>query len=444
MKNIKRILSLIIVMALLLTMMAVPAMAKDSDTNETDIIGSLYLSATPTTITVRGATGSYSFRIDDSTTWTTNATFSGLYPNTEHTVYAKTGSAPEITVGKITTKAVESHANGAYIDANAPKREAALTYLHSATFTNDLRINYYVPRTGIEGVYTNLRLYVEKEYYGSGSREYRTYILKDYDLKTVNKAPYYRFVFSNLAAKEMADAITVTLYADDASGNTHIWPIDSYCLTDYVNEAFEKSSSVNMKKLAADLVSYGAAAQTYFGYRTSALATSFVDSAALNTYKTSIASSDYPADFYTVDDISKEKATWSGRSVVFSDSMVMKFYVTFDASSYPNAQSLKNVTLTYTYNDINGSPVSRTVNDWKLNSGTQYTLSIADIAAKDAWSDCTIVVKDGSTQICDTLHFSIGAYARHAIDFSSSANMVALAKAVLIYTKSSTNYFLYK
>ncbi|MCQ2422585.1 MAG: hypothetical protein MJ064_06290 [Lachnospiraceae bacterium] len=445
MKNIKRILSLIIVMALLLTMMAVPAMAKDSDTNETDIIGSLYLSATPTTITVRGATGSYSFRIDDSTTWTTNATFSGLYPNTEHTVYAKLGSAPEITVGKITTKAIESTTNGAYIDssASAVKLPITFSYVKTCSLNNSLELNFYVTKKKFAD-YSNLRLYVEKKQYTPSSSSYvwNTYILKPVDA-TYNGAACYKFILNNIAACEIGDDVVITLYAEDSTGATYISPITAYNVSDYCYEQLN-SSDAKLKTVLVDLLNYATSAQTYFSYNQSNPI-----NGKLTAAQKSLGTSTVPS----VQKISQRLALDGAISKFFEATVSLQSSILFNPYfTYPSGTDFSNIRMRVTYTtelgvkrDYYVSAKNR-IYKQQTNGGVKYdsyAFPVSDIAAPDFDKAITLTIYDGNTQISDGRIYSIQTYAYNWLvtNTTSDPALTKLMGEMMKYSASARTYF---
>ena len=82
--------------------------------------------------------------------------------------------------------------------------------------------------------------------------------------------PYYAIVYDGLAAKEMADTITVTIY--DSFGEP-ISNSKSDSARDYVSRAFDGQSPEG-KTMMVDMLNYGAAAQGSFGYGVDDLANS--------------------------------------------------------------------------------------------------------------------------------------------------------------------------
>ncbi len=83
---------------------------------------------------------------------------------------------------------------------------------------------------------------------------------------------YYAIVYDGLAAKEMGDAFTVTIYNGD---DVAISEPKHDSVREYVSRAFD-SQPDSGKTMMVDMLNYGAAAQTHFGYGTGKLANSWL------------------------------------------------------------------------------------------------------------------------------------------------------------------------
>lgn len=444
MKNIKRILSLIIVMALLLTMMAVPAMAKDSDTNETDIIGSLYLSATPTTITVRGATGSYSFRIDDSTTWTTNATFSGLYPNTEHTVYAKTGSAPEITVGKITTKAADyvSNANATSIDAAAPNT-FAVTVSHNVSFKDSFSLYYYIPVSSLAG-YTNTRILVQRQKYATGETTC-TYTQEIFNVSSLptevqasTNALRYLLKYNNIAAAELGEVLYLTVYAEK-DGVTYVSQLDSYSVAKFAYNNLSKSTvSADNKVMLVDLLNFAAAAQVNFNHNTGNLA-----NAQLTAAQKAMASTLTADSWITCkENIGSGEVQIVSNNVSFGNTTDLIYNVKF-----PSAYDMTGVVLEATYTPNNSSLGKQTLIVkssafvWDA-ANSRYKVTLPGVPLTEIGCPITAVIKKNGTVVSDTRIYNIESFCKNNYSSAStSANQKNLVLMLMRYSYSSRKVF---
>ena len=107
--------------------------------------------------------------------------------------------------------------------------------------------------------------------------------------ETVNLGGRTCFRFSNIAAKEVNDTITVTLYGT-FNGKVYKAEEYSYSVATYCYNRLAKSSDAKFKRVCVDLLNYGAAAQTYFSYNTENLA-----NAALTDEHKAFGSTEYSA-----------------------------------------------------------------------------------------------------------------------------------------------------
>ena len=87
----------------------------------------------------------------------------------------------------------------------------------------------------------------------------------------------YKFVYSRLAPQCMGDSIKAELY----SGNTLVDTLEDYSIKAYLEELLRiYRGDEYITNLAIDLLNYGAAAQTYLGYKTNALVNAGLGGAA--------------------------------------------------------------------------------------------------------------------------------------------------------------------
>ena len=80
---------------------------------------------------------------------------------------------------------------------------------------------------------------------------------------------YYTVTYTNLAAKEMSDQITLVVCNAEGEEVSYPW-IDS--IRAYAMRMLEKATSDKTRTLFVDMLNYGAAAQVHFGYNTGDLA----------------------------------------------------------------------------------------------------------------------------------------------------------------------------
>jgi hypothetical protein len=88
----------------------------------------------------------------------------------------------------------------------------------------------------------------------------------------------FKASYTGIAAKEMGVNFTATLYAKDASGNIFYGPsVTKTIRNELVTRLKNTSNPDKTRKLCADMLNYGAAAQVYFGYDTDNLVNADVE-----------------------------------------------------------------------------------------------------------------------------------------------------------------------
>lgn len=103
----------------------------------------------------------------------------------------------------------------------------------------------------------------------------------------------YRAAYSKIAAKEMGTCFAATLHCFDQSGQEYYGNASENTMRDYIISELVKERNPDAKRtLCADLLRYGAAAQTYFGYNTDNLVNENLSAEAAAAY----------ASFVTVDE----------------------------------------------------------------------------------------------------------------------------------------------
>ena len=131
---------------------------------------------------------------------------------------------------------------------------------------------------------------------------------------SVTNAQYkdgYYVITKELAAKEMGDDVTVQLM----NGTTAVGDEHTYSVKQYAESILAGNYDAPTKALVSAMLNYGAAAQTYFGYKTDALVgTPVTDTTALKAAEVSDVSVTDAADIYI------------GASLVLEGAMKLRFY----------------------------------------------------------------------------------------------------------------------
>ena len=260
--------------------------------------------------------------------------------------------------------------------------------------------------------------------------------LTNYDTITNDGEQYYRFVYSNIAAKQMGDVLTAVLYAE-RDGETLQSAPDVYSVKTYAYNRLEKSTNSAFKKLMVDMLNYGAAAQLYFNYDTDNLV-----NAELTAEQEALGTQGTPTLTSVEDSVPLEgtpTAFFRWKNVGFQNSIALRYSMEF-----AEMQDTENVKLVLTYKTAVGTTVKKTIMYSEFedgDSGQKYG-TIYTIAAKDLSETITAKIYDGDTQISDTITYSIETYVYNRLRASDDESFKLLITELMKYGKSAKAYFM--
>ncbi|MBQ9805384.1 MAG: hypothetical protein IJW49_02590 [Clostridia bacterium] len=235
-----------------------------------------------------------------------------------------------------------------------------------------------------------------------------------------NEDGKYTFAFTGIAPHQMGD----TLKAELKNGETVIASKESYSVKEYLQSVLTlyKDDTTGTGKalvqLATDLLTYGAASQTYQSYNTDALVTSGVEN--MGTPSTKAPSE---SDF-SIDTSLSNTLSFTAVGVWFGN--VNKIYV--------KLSSTENATLVV---KKNGTEIDTCTEFVTVNGGTGYMTGAIYATGFD--NLYTFELYEGETLV-QTLTYSISSY---VYEMQSNTEMAPLANALYRYGVSSEAYVLY-
>ena len=238
-----------------------------------------------------------------------------------------------------------------------------------------------------------------------------------------------------IPAKDMGDTYWFAVYAKLSDGSCAYTPLVSYSPAQY---AYGQLSDPEMTKLVVAMLNYGAAAQTYFNYRTDSLMNkdlTAAQQASIESYRADMMASVVNADSAKVG-IFTNNGGFSRRypTITFDGAFCIDYFFT------PAKTPSGNVSLYYWTQDayeaagtLTPANASGKLTMTPDGTGT-YRATIEGIAAKDL--DKTVYVSadytSGGTSYCSgVLAYSIGAYC--VSQAASTDPMSPFAKATAVY-----------
>ncbi len=302
----------------------------------------------------------------------------------------------------------------------------------SVVFESSLTINFLAKAADLEG-YDTLFVVFEREY-ADGTKVTTT----EWDY-TVNGS-YLVFPYTNIAAKEMGDAINATLYAVK-DGVKYSYNTVQYSILRYATNLLGKASTnAKFKTVLVDMLNYGSAAQKYFSYNEDAL----VNSGLTNEQKAYASWDGGDMELTTVkgyDRLEKEEAKFNSVSLIFEDAVTVKYIL--DLSGYTGNMSELNLVIKY--EDSLGNDCQKVFGfDDFVKNGNFYTVSFSDIPTKDMSIELEATIysnygSSASVQLSGTTTYSIESYA-HSKANSSDKDLAYLVKAMMAFGNSTNAY----
>lgn len=235
----------------------------------------------------------------------------------------------------------------------------------------------------------------------------------------------YYFTFTGITPQCIGDTIAATLHGV-FNGTDYTNSIDysarQYCVDQLANE----SITAELRALLSDLLAYGAAAQTYTGYKTDSLATSGND--IINpTYSTFTPLSGTGA---ALSGLSEEDLYWISGTLSLTNSiaMIFRFY----------AESVDGLTVKVTINGRTQTFTQFTAVEGRANV---YEVSFAGISAEEFGDTATASFERNNVPVSHTASYSVNAYIQSKQN-SDDTNLKALVKALYNYGAAAKIYSL--
>ena len=232
----------------------------------------------------------------------------------------------------------------------------------------------------------------------------------------------YVFTYREITPQCIGDALSVTLYAT-TEGETRTVSIENYSVRQYcVNLLADETISPALRALLSDLLAYGAAAQTYMNYRTDALVTAGVETAAYSAF-TELTDCGAVLDGEADSDV-----FWLGAGLTLTDSaeMTLRF----------RADSVDDL-IVYL---VRGGR-TETLTEFALAAGETdvYEIVLSDLSAETYGKTVTAVFERDDAQVGNALTYSVNAYVQ-AKQNDGNAALAVLVRALYCYGASAAAY----
>ena len=315
-------------------------------------------------------------------------------------------------------------------EVKEPILNADLKLYHSLNLASNISVNFAIPAAYLDGFDMDT-VYVETRYYDYvGNEQEEEKIIR---ISPVLNGYYYYFTLEGLTAIHMTNELTSVLYGTK-DGQPYYSPVDEYSIATYAYSQLTSSTvAPKLKTLCAELLRYGALAQSYKGYRTD-------HPADLNmTEEHKALLGDLNAVTFanvnaTGSELSKPTVSWIGKSLDLNSKVTVLYVI--NTTSYTG--KVEDLTLKVSYLNRNGEEVTVTLKDPKSygNTGVTYAFYLDELLAAELRAVLTAQVYAGNTPVSNTLTYTADTYGNN-----KTGALGELCKALFAYSDAAKAYF---
>lgn len=305
---------------------------------------------------------------------------------------------------------------------------------HNCSFGNDLSMLYAIPVESLRNC-SDIRLKVVKDYIlQDGTTEAREKLLTPVEY-AIDGTLYYRFDYKEVSAKEIGDTLTASLEFTKGE-REYNGKVDEYSLKRYAEERLAASANESFKRLLVDLLNYGAAAQSYFEYKTDKPV-----NADLTEEQKALSLGKYNGITKVVsdEDTGVYEAEITRKNIKFGNRIELLVATSFGIDSDLNGVKLKVI-----YTTASGEEGVETIDgaDFVYRTDVNsYTAYFNGLKASEFRSVLFLTLVRGDEAISATVKYSLDTYAANRLEASTDENYKELLKKTLIYSDSAKNYF---
>ncbi|MBQ7340826.1 MAG: leucine-rich repeat domain-containing protein [Oscillospiraceae bacterium] len=287
----------------------------------------------------------------------------------------------------------------------------------SLSLQHNLSINYKVDQTLFEDVgYTNP--YVVFELNGVKTK------VSTYSVS----GDRYVFAFRNIAPNQMNDTIKATLYATyngvECASAIREYSVAEYCYS--MLDLYAADEYAELRTLLVDLLNYGAASQTYTGYRTDSLVNASLTETQLlwGTNEEPTLDTVLDTNYKTVEN---PTAQWKGAGLNLQESISIRLKFT--------AENVKDLRVIIE----SGTGKWTIFSDKFIEEDGVYHVYFIGLDAGQMRQSVYLTIYDGDTPVSNAVCYSIESYAYEKQN-STIAGLPELVKAMMRYGDSAYAY----
>jgi len=308
-----------------------------------------------------------------------------------------------------------------------PTMDEGIRILHSLELASDISVNYAVAETQLAGYDSYYMECVIPVFEGNVAVDTKTV-----RLNPVLRDGLYYFTLNELTAVQMVDEICATVYMEK-DGYHYVSSVDRYSIATYAyNQLNKAETSEKLKAVCADLLVYGAAAQTFKSYRTDALADRDL-TPEKRSYATDLNTVTFGNTNTVLSDVENAPIAWVGKSLNLESRVSLKFVM--NASGYTGDP--EGLTLRVSYRNQKGvNCTAFVIGATPYGAEGCYAFTFNDLLASELRTILSVCVMKGSEKLTPTLRYSADTYGN-----GRTGTLLTLCKALFAYSDSAKAYF---
>ena len=288
---------------------------------------------------------------------------------------------------------------------------------HTLDLASDITLNYAVATSKLADYDES---YMEVTFRG-----------ETYFLEPQIRGSYGYFAFTGITAVEMTEELTAKLHLF-LGEDEYVSETDVYCVADYAYGQLNKdNASAALKTVCADLLRYGALAQSYKGMDTLPADADMTD--VQKAYLTDLTAVSVNSIAKALGDVENAIA-WAGKSLVLDSKVAVK--AIFDLKDY--AGDVEALSLRVTYVNMKGEEVAQVLDSAEVYNQAKgyYAFTLDTLYAGELRTELTMALYQGDTQVSETQIYSVESYCA-----GRTGALAELGKALLAYGDSAKAFF---
>ena len=306
-------------------------------------------------------------------------------------------------------------------EVKEPMHYEGFKIYHTLNLASGISLTYAVPKSLLEG-FDMETVYMDCTMEGATVR-----------LLPTEEGNYYYFTLNDLTAVRMNDRVRAVLYGTK-DRQPYFSATDDYSIADYAYAQLNNASAENtLKTLCADLLRYGAAAQTFKNYRTENLADSAMTEAH-RAYLSNLEAVTFSNVNSTLEDLEAPAVAWAGKTLSLDSKVSVKYVV--NVGGYQG--DLSDLRLRLSYMDINGNGKTAEVTELEVYNEAKgwYAFTFDGLLAAELRCALSARVYAENTPVSVTLCYSPDTYGN-----GQTGTLGHLCKTLFAYSDSAKAFF---